>query len=357
MDTNINISGNSYIKFNFDDVDLNKDGTITKEEYQTYLDKKESDSMDLISNTGELLKNLTQKDLWNLKSSFKFDFTQIKNVKKDVVFTDETKEKNVFNKEVNPEGIVKQNIRTSAQNLLTLPEVRTQVKGFVKEFLESKNIPFEGLQNVFENIYSETLNSVVSDSKNFKFDVDNLHWGGRGQTAEASYNPTNLIGKFISQFCTKLSDVIKGIQKSDSNIDCYYMDYNAIATDENGSVDEKLLKTLKNGDSIELETPLYTLEARNAFLEKVQLMIDKMRNQLIVKAKASAKRQGCEFDIAAFDTAFNSAKTSMTTIKSISARGLTNAVNTKLVSENSYNPRNIITAFLQEFNKSYSKLI
>ncbi len=182
--------------------------------------------------------------------------------------------------------------------------LKPQMKEQIQKMLQEKGIPFENIEQVFENIYNTTFTEVFNSDGM----VSSKHktWLHRGK---ASVNVKNFVDNFITTFNTNIAKAIDEMNKSNKDFDTIDIDFTQAGKDENGNAikDETTgadLSTLyATGKTITTKK-----HGADYYVSIAEKMIDRMKSQMLKKAKAMCNANGVTFDESAFQSMFNNAK-------------------------------------------------
>ena len=182
--------------------------------------------------------------------------------------------------------------------------LKPQMKEQIQKMLQEKGIPFENIEQVFENIYNTTFTEVFNSDGM----VSSKHktWFRSGK---ASVNVKNFVDNFITTFNTNIAKAIDEMNKSSKDFDTIDIDFTQAGKDENGNAikDETTgadLSTLyASGKTITTKK-----HGADYYVSIAEKMIDRMKSQMLKKAKAMCNANGVTFDESVFKTMFNNAK-------------------------------------------------
>lgn len=184
-----------------------------------------------------------------------------------------------------------------------LEAIKPQMKEQIKEMLAAKGVPFEKVEQIFENVYSQTFTQT--------FDADGMV-STKHRTAfrkgKASVNVKQFVDQFITNFNTNMAAAIDKVNASDKDFDVIDMDMSVLGKDENGNK----IETVNNDDilkSYQTGVPLKTRKHGADYYVKIaEQIIDGLKAQMMAKAKNMCKANGVEFDLGKFNTMFNNAR-------------------------------------------------
>ena len=168
--------------------------------------------------------------------------------------------------------------------------------------LQEKGVSFDKIETIFENVFNTTKTEVCDTSINT-----------RNKTAfrkgYAKFNTKELVDNFINTFNTNISKAIDDMNASDKDLDTIDLDFTQAGKNENGEIikDEA---TGKDVSQLYAEGGSITTKKRGAdyYMTLADQMIERMKSQMLTKAKAMCTANGVEFDESAFTTIFNNAK-------------------------------------------------
>ena len=210
---------------------------------------------------------------------------------------------NISEKAKHTVGYLKDKVRENLKSQLD-ESLKPQLKEQIKQMLQTNNIPFEKIEQVFENIY----NTSFDEAFNSDGIVSSKHktWFRKG---EASVNVKNFVDKFITTFNTNIAKAVDEMNASNKDFDTIDLDFTQAGKDENGNTikdeatGEDLSTLYASGKSI-------TTKKRGADYYKsiAENMVDRMKSQMLTKAKAMCTANGVEFKEDVFNTMFNNAK-------------------------------------------------
>lgn len=223
----------------------------------------------------------------------------------------------------------------------TLDAIKAQIKEQITATLEAKGVPFEKIEQVFENIYTMTSEEAINEA------VSGRH-GTWFRKSKSSYNVKDLVDKFIEKFNTKIEEEVNNMNKSDKDMDLQDIDYSVSAKDKDGKVNENMLKLLQQGGT--------TRVSNNKANETIENMISALKPQLLAKAKIMCKANGIEFDPKTFEQKFNSTSqatiaSSNDDIKIVFGGGIMARPIERLTI---LNPQQITKDFVTNFNTNYT---
>lgn len=198
-------------------------------------------------------------------------------------------------------GELKKRLRNEMSS--RLEALKPQMKEQIKEMLAAKGVPFEKVEQIFENVYSQSFVQT--------FDADGMV-STKHQTAFhrgwAKTNVKEFVDKFITNFNTNIAAAINQVNASDKDFDVIDMDMSVLGTDENGNK----IETVENDDILKSYQTGQQLKTRKHgakyYVEIAEKIIDGLKAQMMAKARNMCKANGVEFDLSKFNAMFNNAK-------------------------------------------------
>ena len=135
--------------------------------------------------------------------------------------------------------------------------------------------------------------------------------GARGLSSKgkAHINVKTMIDTFTTTFNTNIATAIDSMNKSSKDMDTIDLDFSQAGKYENGNV----IKDETTGEDL---STLYatgkTITTRkhgaDYYVSIAEKMVDRMKSQMLTKAKAMCTANGVDFDESAFNSMFNNAK-------------------------------------------------
>ena len=235
-------------------------------------------------------------------------------------------------------------------NILTSDNMKSQYKAQIESMLKEKGISFDKIETVFENVYNQAAQDVLN--------ADGMITGrgarGLSSKGKAYINVKTMIDNFTTTFNTSIAKAIDEMNTSNKDMDTIDIDYSLAGKDENGNAikDETTgadLSTLyATGKTITTKS-----NGADYYKSIAEKMIDRMKSQMLTKAKAMCSANGVEFDESAFQSMFNNAeKISVNT--AITGQSILLPFNNSLYTESSLNTKTLLDTFAENFKQNYS---
>ena len=190
-------------------------------------------------------------------------------------------------------------------NVLTSDNMKSQIKSQIETMLKEQGISFDKIENIFENVYNQTAQEVLNS--------DGMITGrgarGLSRKGKAKIDVKTMIDTFVTTFNTNIAKAIDEMNKSSKDFDTIDIDFTQAGKDENGNAikDETTgadLSTLyASGKTITTKK-----HGADYYVSIAEKMIDRMKSQMLKKAKAMCNANGVTFDESAFQSIFNNAK-------------------------------------------------
>lgn len=190
-------------------------------------------------------------------------------------------------------------------NILTSDNMKSQIKSQIETMLKEQGISFDKIETVFENVYNQTAQEVLN-SDGMITGRGARGWGSKGK---AKIDVKTMIDTFVTTFNTNITKAVDEMNKSSKDFDTIDIDFTQAGKDENGNAikDETTgadLSTLyASGKTITTKK-----HGADYYVSIAEKMIDRMKSQMLKKAKAMCNANGVTFDESAFQSIFNNAK-------------------------------------------------
>lgn len=189
--------------------------------------------------------------------------------------------------------------------ILTSDNMKSQYKAQIESMLKEQGISFDKIATVFENVYNQSAQDVLNS------DGMITGRGARGLSSKgkAHINVKTMLDNFATTFNTNITKAIDEMNASNKDFDTIDIDYSQAGKDENGNAikDETTgadLSTLyASGKTITTKK-----HGADYYVSIAEKMVDRMKSQMLTKAKAMCSANGVEFDNKVFETMFNNAK-------------------------------------------------
>ena len=213
-------------------------------------------------------------------------------------------------------------------NILTSDNMKSQIKSQIENMLKEQGITFDKIENIFENVYNQSAQEVLNS------DGMITGRGARGCSSKgkAYINVKTMIDNFVTTFNANITKAVDEMNKSSKDMDTIDIDYSQAGKDENGNA----IKDETTGEDL---STLYatgkTITTRkhgaDYYVSIAEKMVDRMKSQMLTKARAMCSANGVEFDESVFQSIFNNAKsiavnTAVTGISSGSGDGVSGNV-------------------------------
>ena len=190
-------------------------------------------------------------------------------------------------------------------NILTSDNMKSQIKSQIATMLKEQGTTFDKIENIFENVYNQSAQEVLNS------DGMITGRGARGCSSKgkAYINVKTMIDNFVTTFNTNITKAVDEMNKSSKDMDTIDIDYSQAGKDENGNA----IKDETTGEDL---STLYatgkTITTRkhgaDYYVSIAEKMVDRMKSQMLKKARAMCSANGVEFDEIVFKTMFNNAK-------------------------------------------------
>ncbi len=233
-------------------------------------------------------------------------------------------------------GNIQEDVRTQLESL------KDQIKAQIEGMLKAKGVPFDKIAQVFDNVYQETLNQVVSGVGTHK---TNHAWLNKNKKYAANEGIQTIVQNFITAFNTNIAARVDEMNKSNTDMDLVDIDYTVMAKDDDGNVtNPELLEDLQEGG---IQTGFTRGRNKTVAEDQANEMIDKLKPQMLQKAMNMCKANGIEFDNTVFTTIFNNVKSSAVAKSAVDHNWIGST-------HSHLNPQQAAVSFTTEFKTSYT---
>ncbi len=253
-----------------------------------------------------------------------------------------------------------ENIRDDARARIENGNLKAQMKAQITSMLEKNGISADKIDNIFENVYNEALNETLNGIGSTK---TNHAWLNKKKKYESNVGIQEIVTNFINTFNTKIAAAIDEMNKSDSDFDTIDLDFTQagkVQTGEEGTEGEAV--TDDNGNDL---SALYASGKSVTTLSKgadyysniAEQMIERMKSQMLTKAKAMCTANGVKFDESVFTTMFNNAKE---TAKNAGVSGesiIYYYPSYKPFSRSTLNTQTLLDTFVEQFKTNYTNWV
>ncbi len=242
--------------------------------------------------------------------------------------------------------------RLIERNESTFTNLKAQFKEQITKMLQEKGINFDKIETIFENVFNTTKTEVCDSSIRT-----------RNKTAfrsgYAKFNTKDLVDNFINTFNDNISKAIEEMNKSDSDFDTIDLDFTQAGkvqageegtegeavTDDNGNDLSALYASGKSVTTLKKGANYYDSIADN--------MIERMKSQMLTKAKAMCTANGIAFEESVFTTMFNNAKASA---KKAGVSG-EQLIVPGFFTSSKLNTRTLLDTFAEQFKTNYTNWV
>lgn len=190
-------------------------------------------------------------------------------------------------------------------NILTSDNMKSQIKSQIETMLKEQGITFDKIENIFENVYNQSAQEVLNS------DGMITGRGARGCSSKgkAYINVKTMIDNFVTTFNTNITKAVDEMNKSSKDMDTIDIDYSQAGKDENGNA----IKDETTGEDLSIlyatgKTITTRKHGADYYVSIAEKMVDRMKSQMLKKARAMCSANGVEFDEKAFQSMFDNAK-------------------------------------------------
>lgn len=242
--------------------------------------------------------------------------------------------------------------RLIERNESTFTNLKAQFKEQITKMLQEKGINFDKIETIFENVFNTTKTEVCDSS------ISTRHKTAF-RSGYAKFNTKDLVDNFINTFNDNISKAIEEMNKSDSDFDTIDLDFTQAGkvqageegtegeavTDDNGNDLSALYASGKSVTTLKKGANYYDSIADN--------MIERMKSQMLTKAKAMCTANGIAFDESVFTTMFNNAKASA---KKAGVSG-EQLIVPGFFTSSKLNTRTLLDTFVEQFKTNYTNWV
>lgn len=193
------------------------------------------------------------------------------------------------NKTYSQKGKGKNYYKDEARKLIE-DNLKLQLKNKVSDELIKKGASITDFENVFENVFTLSLEEAVNASVSGRS-------GNLFRKSKSEFNVRTLVDNFVNKFNTKISSELQKVNESKTDFDLIDIDYSVVTEDEN------LKKALQTGETLSVKK-----KGKDYYKPQAQEMIEKLRPQFFAKAQAMCEANGIEFDMIKFEEIFDDIK-------------------------------------------------
>ena len=189
--------------------------------------------------------------------------------------------------------------------ILTSDNMKSQYRAQIESMLKEQGISFDKIATVFENVYNQTAQDVL----NSEGMITGRGARGLSSKGKAHINVKTMLDNFATTFNTNIAKAIDEMNASNKDMDTIDIDYSQAGKDENGeaikddATGEDLSTLYASGKNISTEG-----KGSDYYTSTAEKMVERMKSQMLKKARAMCEANGVTFDEKVFNTMFNNAK-------------------------------------------------
>ena len=236
-----------------------------------------------------------------------------------------------------------EHIRDDARARIENSNLKAQMKAQITSMLEKNGISADKIDNVFENVYNDALNETLNGIGSTK---TNHKWLNKKKTYASNVGMQEIVTNFINTFNTKIAAAIDEMNKSDSDFDTIDLDFTQAGKVQAGHDLSALYASGKSVTTRGKGADYYDSIADN--------MIERMKSQMLTKAKAMCTANGVKFDESVFTTMFNNAKASAKKAGVSGESIIYGYPSFKPFSRSTIDTRTLLDTFLEQFKTNYT---
>lgn len=239
-------------------------------------------------------------------------------------------------------------IKSQARSILENNNLKSQIKNQIETMLKEAGIAFDKISNVFENVYSNSINQTLDS---MTFNKTGFLWWKKYKSNE---NIKDVVDNFIKNFNNNITETVDNMNASTKDFDLMNIDYTAAGK----FLNKVPIKDKATGKDLSLlystgETISTKRRGANYYKDVAEKMIDNLKSQFFTMANNFCEANGVNFDSEFFNAAFDNAKT-IGVDAGVSGKNRNNWWIFSKPSESSLNTRVVIDTFSENFKNSYN---
>lgn len=191
--------------------------------------------------------------------------------------------------------------KDKARELINQDALKNQYIQQITTMLESKGMKFDDIKTDFENIWSQSL----EDALNSDGIITGRGARGFSKKGHAYINIKDMVNKFDEIFQTNIKTTMDAKVQANKTGEMYLgdLDLSAINMEDDSGTVTNARELYFSGETVK------TRKRGGDYYTKIaEQMVDKLKDQMMTKAKAMCAKKGVTFDEASFNKMFSSAK-------------------------------------------------
>ena len=232
--------------------------------------------------------------------------------------------------------------KDKARELLNQDSLKNQYIQQITTMLESKGMKFEDIKTEFENVWTQS----IEDALNTDGMITGRGARGLSSKGKAYINIKDMVNKFDEVFQASIKTAVDAKVEANKTGEMYLGDLDLSAI----NIEDKSGK-LTNARELYFNGKSTFCHGSNYFTKIAEQMIDKLKDQMLTKAKTMCSKKGVTFDQSSFDKIFNSAK-----MQGVST-SQQSSVMLKILNISRLNTQNLVNTFTEQFKTNYTNWV
>lgn len=232
--------------------------------------------------------------------------------------------------------------KDKARELLNQDALKNQYIQQITTMLESKGMKFEDIKTEFDNVWTQS----IEDALNTDGMITGRGARGLSSKGKAYINIKDMVNKFDEVFQASIKTAVDAKVEANKTGEMYLgdLDLSAINIEDKSGKLTNARELYFNGNST-------FCHGSNYFAKIAEQMIDKLKDQMLTKAKTMCSKKGVTFDQSSFDKIFNSAK-----MQGVST-SQQSSVMLKILNISRLNTQNLVNTFTEQFKTNYTNWV
>lgn len=232
--------------------------------------------------------------------------------------------------------------KDKARELLNQDALKNQYIQQITTMLESKGMKFEDIKTEFDNVWTQS----IEDALNTDGMITGRGARGLSSKGKAYINIKDMVNKFDEVFQASIKTAVDAKVEANKTGEMYLgdLDLSAINIEDKSGKLTNARELYFNGNST-------FCHGSNYFAKIAEQMIDKLKDQMLTKAKTMCSKKGVTFDQSSFDKIFNSAK-----MQGVST-SQQSSVMLKVLNISRLNTQNLVNTFTEQFKTNYTNWV
>ena len=232
--------------------------------------------------------------------------------------------------------------KDKARELLNQDALKNQYIQQITTMLESKGMKFEDIKTEFDNVWTQS----IEDALNTDGMITGRGARGLSSKGKAYINIKDMVNKFDEVFQASIKTAVDAKVEANKTGEMYLGDLDLSAI----NIEDKSGK-LTNARELYFNGKSTFCHGSNYFTKIAEQMIDKLKDQMLTKAKTMCSKKGVTFDQSSFDKIFNSAK-----MQGVST-SQQSSVMLKILNISRLNTQNLVNTFTEQFKTNYTNWV